>query len=137
MARNLPDLGGAVVAAIEAAWKQPQPEWAQRRLQVVRLIAQHELTVAQIMREAGVSRQTVFTYRDCVVTGGVAALLQREHSGGHRPTVRGTVAEEFLGHLTAGKFRRAIDAQAWIRKRTRRALSESGVRKVLRRLGGK
>ena len=137
MARTLPDLGAAVVAEIEAAWQQPQPEWARRRLQVVRLIAQHELTVAQIMRVVGVSRQTVFTYRDRVMTDGVAGLLQREHSGGHQPTVRGPVAEEFLGPLTAGKFRRAKDAQAWIKQRTRRTLSESGVRKVLRRLGGK
>ena len=30
-----------------------------------------------------------------------------------------------------------MDAQAWIKKRTRRTLSESGVRKVLHRLGGK
>ena len=35
------------------------------------------------------------------------------------------------------KFRRAKDAQAWIKKRTRQTLSDSGVRKVLRRLGGK
>jgi hypothetical protein len=39
--------------------------------------------------------------------------------------------------LEAGKFRRAKEAQAWIKKRTRQTLSESGVRKVLRRLGGK
>ena len=137
MARSLPDLGTVVVAEIETAWKQPQPEWARRRLQVVRLIAQHELTVAQSRRVVGVSRQTVITYRDRVITVGVPGLLPREHSGGHQPTVRGTVAEEFLGHLTAGKLRRAKDAQAWIKKRTRRTLSESGVRKVLRRLGGK
>ena len=67
MGRNLPELGQAVVAEIEEAWVRPQEEWARRRLLVVRLIAQHELTVAQIMRVADVSRQTVFTYRDKVV----------------------------------------------------------------------
>jgi hypothetical protein len=38
---------------------------------VVRLIAQHEHTVAEIMKIAGVCRQTVFTYRDTegVTTG--------------------------------------------------------------------
>jgi transposase len=137
MARTIPVLGATVVAEIEAAWAQPQPEWARRRLLVVRLIAQHELTVAQIMRVADVSRQTVFTYRDRVVAAGVQGLLQRRHAGGRTPAVRGAVAAEFLGHLAAGKFRRAKDAQAWIKKRTRRTLSESGVRKVLRRLGGK
>jgi hypothetical protein len=42
MGRKLPELGEVVVAQIEAAWAQPQAEWARRRLLVVRLIAQHE-----------------------------------------------------------------------------------------------
>lgn len=137
MARKLPELGAAVVAEIEAAWAQAQPDWARCRLLVVRLIAQHELTVAQIMRAAGVCRQTVFVYRDKVVAGGVAALLRRGRAPGPRPAVRGAVQAEFLQQLEAGRFRRAADAQAWIKKRTRRSLSESGARKVLRRLGGK
>ena len=137
MARRLPELGEAVVAEIEQAWAQPQPDWARRRLLVVRLIAQHQLSVAEIMQVADVARQTVFTYRDKVVAGGVAELLRREHAGGKCPAVRGPVATEFLTQLAAGKFRRAKDAQAWIKKRTRRTLTESGVRKVLRRLGGK
>lgn len=122
---------------IEAAWAQPQADWARRRLLVVRLIAQHELTVAEIMRVADVSRQTVFTYRDKVVAGGVARLLERGKAPGNRPAVRGAVQTEFLARLAEGKFRRAKDAQAWIRKRTRKTLTESGVSKVLRRLGGK
>jgi len=137
MGRNLPELGAAVVAAIEAAWAQPQEEWARRRLLVVRLIAQHELTVAQIMRVADVSRQTVFTYRDKVVADGVAGLLQRGHGGGPVPTVRGAVAAELIERLEAGQFRQARDAQAWIKKRTRKNLTESGVLQLLRRLGGK
>lgn len=137
MARTLPQLGEALVREIEAAWAQPQPDWARRRLLVVRLIAQHELTVAEIMRVADVSRQTVFTYRDKVVAGGVAGLLARGKAPGNRPVVRGAVQTEFLARLAEGKFRRAKDAQAWIKKRTRKTLTESGVRKVLRRLGGK
>jgi transposase len=130
-------LGEDRVREIEAAWARPQPDWARRRLLVVRLIAQHEHTVAGIMRIAGVCRRTVFTYRDKLVAGGVAGLLHRRHAGGPIPAVRGPVQAEFLDKLRAGKFRRAQDAQAWIQKRTRRTLSESGVRKVLRRLGGR
>ncbi len=126
-----------VAAEIEAAWEQPQADWARKRLLVVRLIAQHEHTAAQIMRVAGVSRQSVFAYRDKVVAGGVAGLLSRAWKGARKPTVRGAVAEEFLRRLEAGQFRQARDAQAWIKKRTRKSLTESGVRKVLRKLGGK
>lgn len=137
MARTLPQLGEELVAAIEAEWAKAQEPWARQRLLVVRLIAQHELTVAQIMQAADVSRQTVFTYRDTLLAGGVEALLSRKRAPGRVPTVRGAVAQEFLVRLEAGKFRQARDAQAWIKKRTRRSLSESGVRQLLRRLGGK
>jgi transposase len=137
MARKFPPLGKDLVEQIETAWGEPQPEWARQRLRVVRLIAQHELSAAQIMRVADVSRQTVFTYRDKVVAEGVAGLLQREWKGARVPAVRGAVAAEFIERLEAGQFRQARDAQAWIKKRTRRSLSESGVRKILRRLGGK
>ena len=57
MARYLPKLGEAVVAEIETAWAQSQPDWARRRLLVVRLIAQHELTSAQISKVADVSEK--------------------------------------------------------------------------------
>jgi transposase len=137
MARKLPELGAGLGKEIEAAWQQPQEEWARKRLLVVRLIAQHELTAEQITRVAEVSRQTVFSYRDLVMAGGVAALLQRKWAPGRQPTVRGAVATEFVARLEAGKFRQARDAQAWIKKRTRAVLSESGVRQLLRRLGGK
>ena len=47
-----------MVAEIDAARAEPQTEWARQRLRVVRLIAQQELTAAEIMRVADVSRQT-------------------------------------------------------------------------------
>lgn len=122
---------------IEAAWALPQEDWRRKRLLVVRLIAQHELTTEQIARAAGVSRKSVFNYRDLVVGGGVTALLMRDWAGGPTPAVRGAVAEEFTRRLEAGQFRQARDAQAWIKKRTRKTLSVSGALKVLRRLGGK
>ena len=137
MARTIPELGAQRAAEIEAAWARSQPDWARRRLLVVRLIAQHELTVAEIMRVADVSRQTVFTYRDKVVAEGVAGLLRRRWSGARKPLVRGALAGEFTQLLESGRFRRAKDAQAWLKKRARRTLSVSGVRKVLHKLGGK
>ncbi len=126
------------MAEIDAEWARPQEAWARRRRLVVQMVAaQHDLTVEQIMRVAEVSRQTVFTYRDTLLVGGVAALLSRKRAPGRRPTVRGAVAQEFITRLEAGKFRQARDAQAWIKQRTHRQLTESGVRQLLRRVGGK
>ncbi len=81
MARSLPKLGEKVVSEIETAWTKPQEERARNRLLVVRLIAQHELTVAQIMKVADVCRHTVFVYRDKVMEEGVPGLCE----GGIRP----------------------------------------------------
>lgn len=137
MSRRLPELGPDRVEQIEAAWKRPQSDWARKRLLVVRLIAQHEHPVARIMEIAGVCRQTVFTYRDKVVAEGVEGLLKRDWAGGRPCAVRGPVAREFVERLQSGKFRVARDARKWIEKRTRRKLTESGVRKLMRRLGGR
>jgi transposase len=68
---------------------------------------------------------------------GVEGLLKRDWAGARVPTVRGEVADEFLKRLEQGKFRQARDAQTWIKKRTRKALTESGVRQIIRQLGGK
>lgn len=135
--RTLPKLGEDIVEQIEAAWKLPQSDWARKRLLVVRMIAQHEHTVAEIMKVVGICRQTVFTYRDKVMSEGVEGLLKRDWNGARKPAVRGAVAEEFLERLEEGKFRQARDAQSWIKKRTRKTLTESGVRQMIRRLGGK
>lgn len=137
MARKLPKLGKEIVEEIESAWSKPREDCARKRLLVVRLIGQHENTVKEIMKIAGVCRQTVFTYRDKVVSDGVEALLERQWAGARKPTVHGVVAQEFGEQLEAGTFRQARDAQRWIAKRTRRELSESGVRKIMHRLGGK
>jgi transposase len=135
--RTHPKLGQEIVEQIEEAWRLPQEDRARKRLLVVRLIAQHEHTVAEIMKIAAVCRQTVFTYRDKVLSDGVKGLLKRDWAGARKPTVRGAVAEEFIEQLGQGKFRQARDAQTWIKKRTRKTLTESGVRKTIRRLGGK
>ena len=109
MARKFPPLGEELVKQIETAWAESQPEWARQRLRVVRLIAQHELTGEQIAAVVGVSRKSVFNYRDLVVSGGVAALLSRDWAGGPTPAVRGAVAQEFTRRLEAGQFRQARD----------------------------
>ena len=136
MARILRKLGEQIVADVAAASAQPQPAWAQRRLLVLRLIAQHELSAAQIAEVVGISRATVFNYLDTAETQGVAALLQRGHSGGPESTLAGEDHVAFVEQLRAGKFRRAKEAQAWIERRTKRRLALSSVYTLLGKAGG-
>ncbi len=125
------------MAEIEEAWARPQEACARRRLVVVRLIAQLQLTVEQIMTAAEVGRQSLFTYRDKLLARGVAALLSRKKARAGNRRCRGAVAREFIAKLEVRRFRQARDAQGWIKKRTRQQLNESAVHELLRRLGGK
>ncbi len=137
IARTLPKLEETLVEQIENAWQQTHPDWARKRLLVVRIIAQHEHCVAGIMKIAGVSRQSVFNYRDKLMEEGLEELLKRDWAGARTPVVHGELTEKFIDELKAGTFRQARDAQKWIEKRTRKKLTEGGVRKLIHRLGGK
>ena len=119
MARKLPELGPTKAAELAAAWREHTEAWARQRLMVMRLVAQHELSAAQIAEAVGVGRSTVFRYLDKFIAGGVEGLLTREHKGGPAPTLQGAEREEFLEQLRHGRFRRAREAQAW--KRSARA----------------
>ena len=131
-------MGPELVGQIETAWKRRDlAQWQRTRVLVVRLISLHELNAEEIGRNAGVSRASVFNYRDILLAGGMEALLLRKWGGGPVPAVRGAVATELAQRLEEGKFRQAKDAQAWIKKRTRKTLTVSGTWKVLRRLGGR
>ena len=72
-----------------------------------------------------------------MVAEGVEGLLKREWAGARESAVTGEDAEEFTRKLEAGDFRQARDAQKWIARRTSKKLTESGVRKLMHRLGGK
>jgi transposase len=135
--RTLPPLGTELAKEISLAWEQPQTDWARKRLLVVRLIAQHEMTAEQIAKAAGVSRPTLFSYRDKVVAEGVKGLLTRKWAGARQPLVRGPLAEELTAKLDAGKIRRVKDAQDWLKKRARRTLTITGMRDTLKRLKAK
>ena len=137
MARTLRILGQARLAKLAAVWDQPQPDWARRRLQVIRLAAQHELSAAQIAAATGVSRASVFNYLAAFEAEGVAGLLRRGHSGGPKPTVRGAARKAFVAQLRRGRFRRAKEAQAWIRGRTKKSLALSSVYTILRKAGAR
>lgn len=136
MARILRALGAKRLEELASAWAQPQPEWARKRLVVLRLIVQHELSAAQIAEAVGLSRATVFNYLETAESEGVAALLTRGHSGGPAPTLSGEDLAAFVEQLRAGKFRRAKEAQAWIKARTKISLALSSVYHLLGKAGG-
>jgi transposase len=100
---------------LEGAWRRRHDERGRKRLQVLRLVAQHQLTAGQIAEAVGVGRWTVFNYLRQFQDGGVEKLLATGYA--QRPP-RGRVdaesAGQLRGKLAQGEFKRAKEAQAWL-----------------------
>lgn len=136
MARKLPEMGQTKVKELERAWREHTQVWERERLMVVKLVAQHKLSAEQIGEATGKSRRTVFRYLEKFMSEGVAGLLTRDYKSAARATLQGADHEAFVEQLKVGKFRRAKDAQAWIKQRTQTQLALSSVYTLLGKAGG-
>lgn len=136
MARTFALLGEEAVAELEQAWQDCDNERDRQRLLVLRLIAQHELSADQIAEVVGVSRATVFNYRDQFVAGGVAGLLLRRHGGGLAPLLDEKLQGELVEGLRQGRWRRACEVQGWLKQRTGKARALTTIYYWLGKVGG-
>lgn len=50
------------MAELETAWAKQTEHWERKRLQVLRLVAQHKLNAEEIAEAVDVGRTTVFRY---------------------------------------------------------------------------
>jgi transposase len=100
---------------LERAWRQPHDERSRRRLQVLRLVAQHQLNAVQIAGAVGCGRRSVFRYIGRFMAGGVDALLERHYEKNGRPArLDAAGAEQLRGKLEKGGFKWAKEAQGWL-----------------------
>ncbi|HVY70630.1 MAG TPA: hypothetical protein VHH73_11930 [Verrucomicrobiae bacterium] len=64
---------------------------------------------------------------EALKTGGVTALLAREHGGGAKPRVSGQALAELQAGLQAGRWKRAKEIQQWLRGQHQVKLGLKGV----------
>lgn len=102
-ARPSPDLGVDRVAELETAWAKRTQAWERKRLQVIRLVAQHKLNAAEIAAAVEAGKATVFRYISAFIKGWGAALRKREHKGGRAGALKAEDYEAFLNELSAGR----------------------------------
>jgi transposase len=102
------------MAELERAWRRKHDARGRKRLQVIRLVAQHRLTAGGIAEAAGVSRPTVFNYVRAFQEGGVEKLLATGHARSRRGSVDEATEAELRGKLEKGGFKRGRDAQTWL-----------------------
>ena len=135
MARTLPELGQEKIRQLDEAWAQTQPEWARKRLLVLRMIAQHELDAGQIARIAGVARCTVFVYLASFQKGGVPELLRRGYTE-HTGMLGQKQKDALIEALRQGRFRRAKEVQAWLKKDHDKTMALNTIYYWLGKVGG-
>ena len=136
MARRLPELGLERTKELEAAWKEPQEDWARKRLLAIRLVSRHQHKAEEICEIAGISRPSLFSYLRAFRQGGVSQLLHRGYGIGRPATLSCTLQAELVEKLKAGQFRRAKEVQAWVLERTEKKLSLQTLYYWLGKVGG-
>jgi len=115
--RTLPRFGEELASELEQACKGEHGERERRKLQVIRLVAQHKLTAAEIAEAVGLERRSVFRYIKKFTEGGVAGLLAVNYRGEGRGSVDAETLEAMQWELYEGNFVRAKDAQGWLAAR--------------------
>jgi transposase len=103
---------------LELAWKQKHDERGRKRLQVIRLVAQHQLNAGQIAQATGISRRTVFNYIDTFTKGGAEALLATHYKRENRGSVDAATQEALREQLRQGRFKRGKEVRAWLGERS-------------------
>ena len=116
--RVLPRFGKERHRELEEAWKHKQSERSRKRLQVIRLVAQHKLTAGEIAQAAGVGRSVVFDYINKFLEGGVPGLLGTRYRRENRGSMDAQTREAMREELSKGTFKRASEAQKWLSKRS-------------------
>jgi transposase len=133
--RVLPTFGQERIGELEKAWKDKQSERSRKRLLVIRLVVQHQLKAGQIAQVAGISRSVVFHYINKFAEAGVEGLLATHYPKGSRGKVDEQSREALKRELAKGTFKRVVEAQRWLEKRSIK-LSLSTVYYHLGKAGG-
>jgi transposase len=116
----------------EALREKKRPGWQAQRLTAVRLGLAGELTIPAIADAVGASERSVHRWFDAYRSGGVDALLTREKGRGRAPMLDAPKLAALREAVSTRNFRRAADAQEWIREHLK---VEAPIKSVYRYLG--
>jgi transposase len=96
-------------------WKETGELWERRRLNVIRLGLEGDLSIAQIAQAEGISDETVRQYFNAFRAGGIAALLERRYiNQDRRSRLTPAVRAEMEKGLAAGRWRTARALWHWL-----------------------
>ncbi|MEI9893960.1 MAG: helix-turn-helix domain-containing protein [Chthoniobacter sp.] len=124
-----------VAAAVAARWREAGSAREMERLAAVRLALQGASTLEEIARSVGRGRSTVAEWMRVVREEGLEALLGRHQGRGRAPQVCGAALRGLRKGVRRGRWKRAVEVQAWLQARHGLELSLNGTRYWLKKAG--
>ena len=97
--------------------KREPAGWRRERLLAVKLGLEGQFTLEEIAAQLGRARSCVQRWLERFRAGGLDGLLHRPEGGkGPASALSPALAQALSQKLQAGQFRRAADAQRWLRE---------------------
>ena len=120
---------------VEGKLKEGGSARRMERLTALRLAMSGEHTLEQIGKIVGRSRSRIIEWMRVARSEGVEALLGRHQGRGRKAQVEGKAFKELRHGVRRGRWKRAKEAQAWLKQRHGVSLSEAGARYWLKKAG--
>lgn len=128
--RSKLDKHGQAQEVLERLGKEP-PGWKRERLLALKHGLEGEMSLDEIAVAVGRARSAVQRWFDTYRHHGLEAVLRKEHAGGIQSSLKTPIALEMIEKLRAGTWRRAQDAQRWLKQEHKVEVALSTVYKYL------
>lgn len=112
--RNKLDTKGQAQEVLDRLEKEP-PGWKRERLLALKHGLEGEMSLDEIGEAVGRARSCIQRWFDAYRSQGLKGVLRKEHAGGIPSTLKASAAQEMIEKLKAGAWRRAADAQRWLK----------------------
>jgi transposase len=113
--RSKLDKKGQAQEGLDLLAKEP-PGWKRERLLALRHGLEGKMSLDEIGEAVGRARSCVQRWFDTYRIHGLERLLSKEHAGGVESALTEAAAQEMIGKLKEGTWRRAADAQRWLKE---------------------
>jgi len=128
--RSKLDKKGQAQEVLDRLEKEP-PGWRRERLLALKHGLEGELSLDEIGEAVGRARSCIQRWFDLYRSHGLKRLLSKEHAGGVESALKASAAQEMVGKLKEGTWRRAADAQRWLKQEHKVEVALSTVYKYL------
>lgn len=122
---------------VATRFKSEKIQWKKERLQVIKLLLETEMSLAEVASIVGRSPSRVKAWVKSFREDGLAKLLVRGNGGGRKPLMSQQIQDELVEKLRIGTFRTARQILHWLKEEHQLEYGKDSIYYVLGKLGGR